>query len=104
MIGRCLRDGSPLDARREPRAASATQPGFADRIDNRLGPVRERFLQCIEALVLAKVLERERVGKPATPERPAVLIDQIRDFLDGPEVPFVFAAIDKACGKKRPDV
>ena len=66
--------------------------------------VIEGFLQCLETLVRDEVVERQGFCEAATPERPALLPDEVVDLGDRAEPPGVLTAVEKVRVEQRGDV
>ncbi len=96
LVTRRIRNSLPLDAGRKSSSTSTAQPGLFDGIDGRCGSDFKHFLECLESLVGAIIVHRQRVDQTTAPECPAILLDQVGNLVGRAESPIVFTACKKA--------
>lgn len=82
LHGLGLAHGAPLDARRERRAAPATQAGLKHSGDHLIALHQRCPAQALEAAVGVVVVQRQRPGDARTGKQQALLGFQVRDLLD----------------------
>ena len=93
-------DSLPLDTGRKAGAAAAAQARIPDCLEHCGRPILKGFFERREPPVRPVVVDRQRLDQPAAPESPAILVDQVRYLVGGPDPLFVFTAGQQACRKQ----